>query len=372
MAEPASPISELSVLVELSRQIITEPASDPIYQSILEKAVALTDAEGGTIYFYDEPSGSLVFKFVISTNPDVAERLKNLRLKKGVGIVGRVAETLQSDLVADARTDPQFARGIDRMSGFETRSILTVPLHFFEGETQSPTLVGVLQLVNKRSGLFSQEDVHKMEAFGGFAAAHLTRENLLQRIRRQYLGTIASLAEAVDAKDPYTHGHTQRVSGYAVALGRQYGLLEGQLFDLHIASLLHDIGKIAIPDAILRKEAALTDEERKRIETHPREGVRILKPVSLSPEIYGGILYHHEKWDGTGYPEQLSSEQIPLFATFIAFADVFDALTTNRPYRKALGFDQAREIIMRDAGKQFDPDMARVFSTLRLEEAHTE
>jgi len=366
--EEAPLVTELSVLIELGRQIITEPGTESIYQSILDKAVTLTDAQAGTIYLYDENSDSLIFKFVISDKPEVADRLKDLQLKKGVGIVGRVAERLQSDLVADAQKDPRFAKGIDRISGFETHSILTVPIHFFNEETRSRTLVGVLQLLNKRDGPFSQADVHKMEAFGGFAAAHLTREKLFQHIRQQFLGTIGSLAEAVDAKDPYTHGHTQRVSAYAVAIGEQYGLTQAELFNLKVSSLLHDIGKIAIPDAILRKEGALTEEERRWMEIHPSEGVRILEPVNLSPEIYDGILCHHERWNGAGYPKHLKGEQIPMFPRFVALADAFDALTSDRTYRKGVGFDQAREIIMRDAGEHFDPNMTRIFCTIRLED----
>jgi len=359
--------SELVTLLAISRRITTEPTSEALYQTILEKAVQLTDAEGGTIYFYDETSNRLVFKFVISTNPEVVNRLKGLELEKGVGIVGTVAQTLQSDLVVDTGSDPRFAKTIDQITGFETRSVLTVPLHFYDDETQSRTLVGVLQLVNKRHGTFAGADVEKIEAFGGFTAALLTRANLLQRIRRQYLGTIASLAEAVDAKDPYTHGHSERVSAYSLALAEATGLSQAQLFDLRVSSLLHDIGKIAIPDAILLKQGYLTDEEYARIKTHCKEGVRILRPVQMPHAVYAGILYHHEKWDGSGYPEQRKGKDIPLFARFVAFADALDAITTERSYKKARTFDEARDNILRDAGKHFDPELALMFCSLALE-----
>ena len=364
MAEDVGPSSEVAMLLGIGRRLCSEPTSEALFQTILEDAVALIGADGGTIYVYDSASDSLVFKFVISSNPDVANRLKGLTLKRGVGIVGQVAETLVTDLVADTRCDPRFAKDIDRKTGFETNSALTVPLHFFDDESQSRTLVGVLQLVNKKSGTFTESDVRKMEAFGGFAAALLTRANLFQRIRRQFLGTIASLAEAVDAKDPYTHGHSQRVAAYSVALGAALGLSRTQLFSLRVSSLLHDIGKIAIPDAILQKQAKLTDDEYARIQTHSQEGVRILRPVNMSAEVYEGILHHHEKWDGSGYPNKRKGNEIPLFGRIVAFADALDTITTERPYKKARSFEEARRVVLQDAGMHFDPDLAPTFCGL--------
>jgi putative nucleotidyltransferase with HDIG domain len=363
---------ELHALIEISRKICTEAQSDALFQTILENAVRLGDAEGGTIYFYDEPSESLIFKFVISADPEVAKRLTGMHLKKGAGIVGKVAETLKTELVADTRGDPRFAKDFDRKTGFETRSILTVPLQFYDIETQSQTLVGVLQLVNKKVGSFGETDAQELEAFGGFAASLLTRAKLFERLRRQYLGTIASLAEAVDAKDPHTHRHSARVSAYSLLLARSIGFTPAQDFDLRISSLLHDIGKIGIPDAILQKRGALNDEEFGRIKTHPAEGARILRPVHLSTEIYEGILYHHEKWAGTGYPEKRKGTQIPLFARIIAFADAFDAITSARPYKAAHDFHDARQRVLGDVGTHFDPELAIVFCGLPLEEVPIE
>jgi len=367
MAEDAAPSSELAMLLGISRRICSEPTSEALFQTILEDAVALIGADGGTIYVYDSATDSLAFKFVLSSNPEVANRLKGLTLARGVGIVGTVAATLVTDLVADTRHDARLARDIDRKTGFETRSMLTVPLHFFDDESQSRTLVGVLQLVNKKSGAFTESDVQTMEAFGGFAAALLTRANLFQRIRRQFVGTIASLAEAVDAKDPYTHGHSQRVAAYSVALGAGLALSRAQLFSLRVSSLLHDIGKIAVPDAILQKQTRLTDDEYARIKCHSQEGVRILKPVNMNDEVYEGILHHHEKWDGSGYPDRRKGTDIPLFGRIVAFGDAFDTITTERPYKKAHGFEEARRIILHDAGTHFDPDLAARFCALPLE-----
>ena len=165
-----------------------------------------------------------------------------------------------------------------------------MPLYFFDSDRGRQTLVGVLQVINKRDGMFDKSDAATLEALGGFAASVLTRAALSERLERQFLGIIASLAEAVDAKDPYTAGHSRRVAAYSLAQWRALDLDLDEMFNLHIAGLLHDIGKIAVPDAILLKNGRLTDEEFEVIKTHTREGVRITQPVSMTPIIYEGIL----------------------------------------------------------------------------------
>ncbi|MHA2621772.1 MAG: HD-GYP domain-containing protein [bacterium JZ-2024 1] len=361
----------LKKLLELSRRLSTERDPDRLLKVILERSVATTGAEGGTVYLYDQDADALLFRHIISPDPVVAQRLKGMTLKIGEGIAGRVAQTRRSEHISDATADPRFARVIDQKSGFVTRSLLTVPLHYTDPETGRHYLLGVLQLVNKSVGDFTTEDAEWLEAFGGFAASLMARANLFLQLKRQYLGTIASLAEAVDAKDPYTHGHSLRVAAYSVALGEAIGLGADSLFDLRVSSVLHDIGKIAIPDAILLKKGRLTDEEYMIIKTHVREGVRILKPVRFHTDIYDGILYHHEKWDGSGYPEGRSAHAIPTFARIIAFADAYDTITTERPYKRALTHEEARQVILKDAGSHFDPEFAMEFTRLPLEEIGT-
>jgi GAF domain-containing protein len=360
--------ANLKALIDLSRKLSTERDPDTLLRAILERSVATTGSEGGTIYSYDESQNALLFRHIISPDARVADRLKGMTLKLGEGVAGRVAQTRRSELVSDASSDPRFARGIDEKSGYVTRSLLTVPLHYADPETGKHFLLGVLQLVNKGDGAFTMDDASWLEAFGGFAASLMARANLFAQIKRQYLGTIASLAEAVDAKDPYTHGHSLRVAAYSVALGETIALNAETLFDLRVSSVLHDIGKIAIPDSILLKKGRLTEEEYAIIKTHVREGVRILKPVALRPTIYEGILYHHEKWNGGGYPEQRQGHSIPIFGRIIAFADAYDTITTERPYKKAFTFDEAREIVLHDAGTHFDPELAMEFTRLNLEE----
>jgi diguanylate cyclase (GGDEF)-like protein/putative nucleotidyltransferase with HDIG domain len=176
-----------------------------------------------------------------------------------------------------------------------------------------------------------------------------------------YLATIKSLALAIDAKDQYTHQHILRVQRYAVAMGEYLGLGENDMEGLRTGALLHDIGKLGVPEYVLLKPGKLTPEEFDKIKKHPEIGAAILDPVEFPWPVLPGVKYHHEKWDGTGYPEGLKGEDIPYTARILAVADVYDALTSNRSYRNAWDHARAVETIRNDAGTHFDPAIAKAF-----------
>ncbi len=176
-----------------------------------------------------------------------------------------------------------------------------------------------------------------------------------------FMGTVKSLADAIDEKDPYTRGHSERVNRYAVLLARQLGMSTREIRSVHIASLFHDIGKIGIEDKILRKPAALTDEEFQVMKRHPEKGAQILSKIKAMKDIIPGVRFHHERIDGTGYPLGLKGDQIPLSARIVAVADAFDAMTTNRPYQKAMPFEKAITRLFELSDRVFD---RRVVSAL--------
>lgn len=182
-----------------------------------------------------------------------------------------------------------------------------------------------------------------------------------RRVRTTFLSAITSLSQAMEERDPYTAGHSRRVRYYAMELARTLGLDRKQLKLLSVASQLHDIGKVAVPDAILHKPASLTAEEYAVVREHPVTGERILKPVLHSRVVLAAIRGHHERMDGTGYPDGLSGQEIPLLARLIAIPDCFDALTTSRAYRDALPVHEAMKVIRDGAGKHYDPDLTRAF-----------
>jgi len=179
--------------------------------------------------------------------------------------------------------------------------------------------------------------------------------------RRGALNIIYALAATVDAKDHYTYGHSKKVSEYAVALSEAVGLPEDRITTIRAAALLHDIGKIGVPDSILNKEGTLTEEEWEQIKAHPQDGVEILRHIINLVNCLPAILHHHERYDGNGYPSGLKGGDIPSEARILAVADAYDAITSLRPYRQRLSPEQAIEELKRCAGTQFDPELVDVF-----------
>jgi HD-GYP domain-containing protein (c-di-GMP phosphodiesterase class II) len=176
-----------------------------------------------------------------------------------------------------------------------------------------------------------------------------------------FINSVRMLAAAIDAKDPYTRGHSERVARYSIAIGKNLSLPEKEMRDLRISALLHDVGKIGIDDRILRKPGALSDEEFEVMKQHPAKGAAIMSGVAQLIDIIPGMKYHHEKWSGGGYPDGLEGEGIPVQARIVAIADTFDAMTTNRPYQKAMEINYVVEKIKSFAGTRFDPRVVDAF-----------
>ncbi len=176
-----------------------------------------------------------------------------------------------------------------------------------------------------------------------------------------FVNSVRMLAAAIDAKDPYTRGHSERVAKYSLAIGRRLGLSQKELSDLRVGALLHDVGKIGIDDRILRKPGALTEEEFEVMKTHPQKGEAIMGGVPQLINMIPGMLYHHERWEGGGYPEGLAGERIPMQARIVTIADTFDAMTTNRPYQKAMEMNYVVEKIGSFRNTRFDPRVVEAF-----------
>ena len=182
-----------------------------------------------------------------------------------------------------------------------------------------------------------------------------------EKLEEAYISTIETLRYTVEAKDTYTKGHSDRVSQYSVLIGKHLGLSDKELHDLELGGLFHDIGKIGIPDGILRKESKLTDDEYSEIKNHPSIGVHILSSATIFKDIIPIVKHHHEKYDGNGYPGKLKGEQIPYLARIAAIADTFDAMTSKRSYRDSLPLETVIDEFKRCKGTQFDPKLDDVF-----------
>jgi HD-GYP domain-containing protein (c-di-GMP phosphodiesterase class II) len=194
--------------------------------------------------------------------------------------------------------------------------------------------------------LTARSAVHTRDEVGVLAGSF---DSMTERLQRQHMATVRALTSAIDARDPYTAGHSVRVGQLAVEIGAALGLPDSQLQHLEIGGYMHDVGKIGVRDAILLKSGALTPEERRILEDHPRVGLDILAPVEPAPEVMEFVSAHHEKLGGDGYPGHLRSEDLGMVARIAAVADIYDALTTNRPYRAAMSPMQALAVLKREA-----------------------
>jgi putative two-component system response regulator len=275
---------------------------------------------------------------------------------------GRSGNELLKDLRSEPRTRHVPIVLLTAKAGVESKvdglelgadDYLTKPFHFMELKAR------IRSLLHQRK--LERELQEKNE--------YLSKLNfdLLLSKKEVFLGTIDALAFAIDAKDPYTHGHSRRVSLISDAVARDLGLSESDCEKTRLAAVLHDVGKIGIPESILRKPSRLTPEEHRIIESHPEIGHRILSSVKELSYVSRCILHHHERFDGGGYPSALCSHGIPVQSRIIAVCDTYDAMTSDRCYRKGLGHEAALEEIARCSGKQFDPDCVRSF--MRLYEA---
>ena len=236
----------------------------------------------------------------------------------------------------------------------EIECLVAIPIYVRDRFT------GAVVCANKPGG-FDEDDDDVLLSLGDHAGALLENERLHGELRSSYLATVMMLAEAVAAKDPFLHGHSEDVSHYIEGVAEQLGFDAKRREELVFASLLHDVGKIGISERILLKPGALTAEERSVIEMHPRIGYRLLQLVPALREIAPAVLHHHERYDGTGYPTGLRGEQIPLEARVIAVVDAFSAMTADRPYRNGRSLEDACRELERCAGTQFDPRVVRLF-----------
>ena len=212
---------------------------------------------------------------------------------------------------------------------------------------------------------------HELEAANEQLRVALTEnEKLLERTKRAYLSTITSLARTIEAKDPYTGGHTERVAEYALMLARELGFAEEDLHPVEVGAVIHDIGKIGIPDRILLKPGRLDTDEFAEMRRHPEISSYILDELELPPIVRDMARNHHERFDGRGYPDGLAGKDIPLAARILTVADAFDAMTSDRPYRRALSHEVAAAEIRRNAGSQFCPDVVAALEVCLARPAH--
>jgi len=345
-------LEQLSTLMELSALINSTLDTGEIRERAIEAAIKLLNAEAGSLILIDQDSGDMFFEVALG---DKGDKVKEVRLKKGEGIAGWVAEKGEAVIIHNVQSDQRFSKTADKRSAFITRDMVCVPV-----KTKDKVL-GVLEAINRKNGIFDEGDKEALIALANQVAIAIENANLYQELREVFYGTAQALAETIEKRDPYTGGHTKRVMNYSIAIGKAMGLSKKEIENLRLAAILHDVGKIGVRDNILLKEDKLDPEELEKMNMHPQYGADILSHVKKLRDIIPGVRGHHERIDGKGYPDNLRDGDIPTIARIIAVADTFDAMTTDRPYRKAMSSEAAFEELRKNSGIQFDKDVVGAF-----------
>lgn len=266
-------------------------------------------------------------------------------------IVRDVIESGVSLLKWDAVADERYRTG-DSVLQQRIRSVVCVPVASEKGT------LGVLYADSlSRPGAFSESDLELLALIGNQAGVVIDRADLERELERSFYDTIRAVVATIDAKDGYTHHHSERVATFAVRIGRELGRPDKELQTIRLAALVHDVGKVGVPEHILNKPEQLSEQEFEQMRLHPIHGVDILSHIQ-SPrlqEILPGVRHHHERWDGSGYPDGLAGEQIPFLGRLLAVADALDAVRSGRPYREKRSLEQTIELLTGASGTHFDP-----------------
>jgi HD-GYP domain-containing protein (c-di-GMP phosphodiesterase class II) len=288
----------------------------------------------------------------------VAVRTKDGRASGAVmlsrTVVNDVIEKGISVFTDDALSDNRYVGG-ESIVRQRIRSVMCAPMR------TTDQILGVLYVDSQMAREFSEAELELLAAVGNQAGIALHRARLMEEVERLFFDVMKAIASLIDAKDGYTHKHSERVAQFGVRIARHLGFDADSRAVVELSGLLHDVGKIGVPDAILNKPGKLTDDEFRQMRLHPLHGARILSQIQSERvvNILPGIKYHHERWDGKGYPEGLKGEEIPLLGRVLGVADFLDALTSDRSYRKGLTLEQALDMVKDLEGQAFDPAVVK-------------
>ena len=350
LEELGSSNRRLNALIDILGQVAGTMDRDRLLCLVTEHAARLVDAERSSIHLVEKGTDDLAFQVSYRS---INDRDQDDPSTSQLMDLFRIA-------ISGLKPGPQTgATGPLREFGFSTRSALSVPLvtNDFEKRPESDdraSVVGGLMALNKRGGNFNRDDREVLQILADQTSTFLQIVDLYENNNTLFLDVLKALVTAIDAKDPYTQGHSLSVSEVSVAIADELGLDQETINNIRIGSLLHDVGKIGIPDSILKKPGKLTDAEYEIIKTHASIGDDIMKNVRVLHPVLPAISQHHERLDGSGYPHQLRGDQITLEGRIVAVADVFDAMTSDRPYRDAIDRGEVLAYLVENAGSLFD------------------
>ncbi|MCX5759569.1 MAG: FHA domain-containing protein, partial [Candidatus Hydrogenedentes bacterium] len=336
----------LAAVYKANQIIASEQDLQKLFARVMDQIFSLIPAHNGVILLKDEKTGELITEFVKSGSGSTVISST---------IVSRAFEHGEAILTVDAADDARFEAGASIIA-HNISSAMCTPL------THQNERLGALYVDTRgTTNAFTKSDLELLVALSGAAAVAIKNAQYVHKLERAYHDTLIAITDAVEMRDLYTVGHTWRVTNLALEIMRVLGWTEEQLKEGEMGGVLHDVGKIAVDDAILRKPSKLTDEEYAKMKIHPERGARMLRDIEFLKPLIPYCLCHHERFDGKGYPFGIAGKDIPLEGRLIAVADTFDAMTSNRPYRKGLDPQIAIDELIKGRGSQFDPECVDAF-----------
>lgn len=341
-------LKALISIFEISKLLVTEIDLGHLFKIITEVLVQEFSVDRVSLMLIDEPTRDLVIRASHGLPSNMA---LSARRKAGEGVSGLALKQKKPLIISNGTHPDQEVMDALNLENMPFSS-MSVPL---VGRNKA---LGVLNVSRGSGAPFSTSDLQIILILASQVVAAMENATLFEDLRENYFRTVQALVAAVEAKDPYTRWHSTNVAKYAVSIAREMGMSPSQLEEIHIASILHDVGKIGISERIISKPDRLSEEEFDIMKDHPAHGIRILDPIGFSPSIMNAIFQHHERYDGKGYPQGISGEKITLGARILNVADTIDAMVSERPYRGIISSAEVVEELDKESGKQFDPRVA--------------
>jgi len=343
---------KLKLILDYAGRIAKESKLDILLQLMADLGRKLIVADRCTLWIFDKEKTELWTR--------VAHGIKEIRIPAATGVVGHVLSTHEDYITNDAYHDPNFNQEVDKKTGYRTKALLAIPIYDNDGE-----IFGVFQAINKMTAAeeFSPDDINNLKLVAAYSEKSLSNALLNEEIEKTQKEIIFLMAEIGESRSKETGNHVKRVAEISKLLARLYGMSKEEAELIKLASPMHDIGKVAIPDAILLKPAKLTEEEFERMKEHAAIGYHLLKNSERRIIKASAIIahQHHEKWNGRGYPQGLKGEDIHPYGRISAIADVFDALASVRYYKPAWDYERIINLFREERGQHFDPKMTDIF-----------
>ncbi|MCB2226843.1 MAG: HD domain-containing protein [Desulfarculaceae bacterium] len=353
-------IEQILAIQQASGAILSELDYGRLIPNVLSLFLRTIGYQRAMIMLVDESAQMLRFEEGVGMDPSDLAPMDgySVPMDRSSNLLARVAQSGQPLISHDAaRLNLNPKNLIIRK--YQPQAIVILPL------TAQGRVIGILAADRPEGDdPVTSMDRDYLGVFANQVALAIENARMYRDLKESFLSTVQSLAQALEAKDPYTRGHSERVTTYAARLATRVGLPEEEVEMLKRLGMLHDVGKIALDRQILNKEGKLSDEDLEMVRKHPIWGESIIRPLKLTKAEMAIVRHHHERYDGRGYPDGLAAEAIPLPARVISVADAFDAMTSDRPYRKAMGLRDALDELERGAGSQFDRKMVEAFVTM--------